>query len=309
MTVVFAFLASTVVGIGAALQQQAASDEDPHAVMDPRLVFRLLRRKTWLIGISVSMVGFGLQATAIATGRLVLVEPIMAGHVLFALLVSARRSGRGLGPRVWRGAAATLVGVTGFLVLASPQEADVVNQVMPWFVPLGVLAVLVVSGVTLAPRLLAERRGVALALLAGLSFGMADALLKVFTDVGGDHGLAGVFGHWGIWAWFVVSPTAFLLQQCAFHATQLGAALPGTATLAPVTAAVLGATMFGEQIRGGWFVPGEVVFAVVMLAGVLLLSSSPLIDINDPTSAPGPHPDPGPSRHPDPHPDVAPAVP
>jgi drug/metabolite transporter (DMT)-like permease len=294
MTVVLAFLASTVVGIGAALQQQAASDEDPHAVMDPRLVFRLLRRKTWLLGISVSMVGFGLQATAIATGRLVLVEPIMAGHVLFALLVSARRSGRRLGPREWRGAAATLVGVTGFLVLASPQEADEVHEVVPWLVPIGILAVLVVAGVGLAPRLVAERRGVVLSLLAGLSFGTADGLLKVFTGVGGDHGVAGVFGHWGIWAWLVVSPTAFLLQQSAFHATHLGAALPGTATLAPVTAAVLGATMFGEQIRGGWWVPGEVVFAVVMLTGVFLLSSSPLIDLNEPSSEADP--------------DVAPAV-
>lgn len=278
MIVVLALAASIVIGIGAALQQRAATEEDPHAVMDPRLVLRLLRRRTWLKGISVSMVGFALQATAIASGRLVLVEPIMAGHVLVALLVAARHAGLRLGAREWRGAAAALVGVGGFLVIAAPKEGVDTSPVVPWAVPLGVLAVAVVLGVGVARRLPPNRRGLALAMLAGLSFGTADGLLKLFTDVGGADGISGVFGHWGIWAWFVVSPTAFLLQQSAFHASNLASALPGTATLAPTTAAVLGAAMFGEQIRVGWAIPAEVAFGVLMIVGVVLLSSSPLLE-------------------------------
>ena len=55
--------------------------------------------------------------------------------------------------------------------------------------------------------------------------------------------------------------------------------MPATSTLSPITAAFLGALMFDEQIRGGWAIPLEVVFAVVLVVGVVLLASSPLIDV------------------------------
>ena len=47
--------------------------------------------------------------------------------------------------------------------------------------------------------------------------------------------------------------------------------------------------MFHEQIRGGWALPGEAVFAVVMLTGVILLASSPLIEVE---ADPDPDPEP-----------------
>src|SRR5262245_24690118 len=74
--IVFALISACFAGTGVALQQNASSQEEPHAVMDPRLVFRLLRRKRWLAGMVIATSGFAFQATAISTGRLVLVEPI-----------------------------------------------------------------------------------------------------------------------------------------------------------------------------------------------------------------------------------------
>jgi hypothetical protein len=133
--------------------------------------------------------------------------------------------------------------------------------------------------VLLVRRLDAQHRGLTLAVLAGLAFGTSDALIKLFTDVGDVDGLGGVLGHWGLYGWMVVSTTAFLLQQSAFHVTHLGAAMPATSTLAPTTAAVLGATMFDEQVRGGWAIPIELLLAAVMLYGVVLLASSPLIEV------------------------------
>jgi drug/metabolite transporter (DMT)-like permease len=278
MPAVFALIASVFIGSGIALQHRQASAEDPHAVMDPRLVLRLLRRKTWLLGMAVSTAGFAFQATAIATGRLVVVAPISSMNVLVALLLSARHAGRRLGPREWRGAGAAVVGVAGFLVVAAPKEAVDPSELVPWAVPLGILAAVVVPGVLLARTRPPAVRGVMLAAMAGLSFGCSDALIKVFTEVGGDHGLGGVLGHWGIYTWMVVSPMAFLLQQSAFHATHLGAAMPATSTLSPTTASVLGALMFGDRLRGGPAIPLELALFGLMLLGVFLLSSSPLIE-------------------------------
>src|SRR5438445_480859 len=110
------------------------------------------------------------------------------------------------------------------------------------------------------PRLIArtltrDRRGVTFAILAGLSFGTADALIKAMSTTADDFGAAHLLSHWSLYTWMVVSPLAFLLQQSAYHSTHLGAAMPATSTFGPTTATILGAAMFGEQVRGGWAVP------------------------------------------------------
>jgi hypothetical protein len=45
-----------------------------------------------------------------------------------------------------------------------------------------------------------------------------------------------------------------------------------------------GVLAFHEQVRPGWFVPGEVACAAVIVAGVITLARSPLLTADD---APG----------------------
>jgi hypothetical protein len=93
-------------------------------------------------------------------------------------------------------------------------------------------------------------------------------------DLGAGH----LLSHWSPYAWLVVSPVAFLLQQSAYHSTHLGAAMPATSTLGPTTATILGATMLGEQLRGGWAVPVELAFFALLLVGVAGLASSKTLE-------------------------------
>jgi drug/metabolite transporter (DMT)-like permease len=275
--ILLAAIGATCGGTGAAFQHKAAGQEDEHAAMDPRLMFRLLRRRTWLLGLAISTSGFAFTASAIGRGRLVQVEPVLTLHVLVALLVSARLAGRRLGGPEWRGAVLTMVGVAGFVIAANPQEGERVEEVVPWAVPIAVLAAALLLGRMLAPRLVPERRAVLLGALAGVSFGTADAIIKVISDVIDVHGVGHLPTHWGLYAWLVVSPTAFLMQQSAFHVGHMGAGLPAQSSVQPCTAAFLGAVMFGEELRAGWAIPFELVFAVAMLVGVVALSRSPLI--------------------------------
>ena len=228
---------------------------------------------------AASTTGFAFQATAIATGRLVVVAPLNSMNVLVALFLSARHAGRPLGPREWSGGAAAVVGVAGFLIVAAPKEGVDVSPVVP------------VGRADRGPDRSRRPRGAGRpAPCAARAVGSSSRRwpacrsarptrsIKVFTEVGSDHGFGGVVSHWGIYTWFVVSPCAFLLQQSAFHSSHLGAAMPATSTLAPTTASILGALMFGETLRGGWAVPVELALFGLMLFGVFLLSSSPLID-------------------------------
>src|SRR5205823_7282216 len=100
----------------------------------------------------------------------------------------------------------------------------------------------------------------------------------VMSNTARDHGVPHLAGHWSLYAWSIVSLTAVLLQQSAYHTTHLGAAMPATSTFGPTTATVLGAVMLGEQLRGGWAVPVEVVFFGLLLVGVARLAASPVLD-------------------------------
>lgn len=272
---ILAGIAAVLAGTAVALQQHASAHEDPHAVMDPRLVLRLLRRKRWLVGMGIGLVGFAFQAAAIGTGHLVLVEPILVAHVLIGLLVSARLWGRRLGRTEWIGIAATVAGVAGFLATASPTASDDLEPKISWAVPLVVLVVAIAVGRVVTNQLDSVRRAVTLGVLTGLGFGTCDALIKVMSDVGTS---GGVLTHWSPYAWMTLSTTTFLLQQSAYHSGHLGAALPAIASVQPVVAVVLGVLMLGEQVRGGWAIPVELAFAAVVLAGVVLLARSPLHD-------------------------------
>jgi len=278
ITVVLALVGAVLIGTGSARQHAVVVAEDPHAPMDPRLIVHLARRKAWLLGILTTFGGFICIASAIATGRLVVVEPLAATQVLFALLYAARVARRPLSRREWSAMALAVTGLAGFLIVASPKEQLHASPAVPWAVPLGALAIVIVVGVSVARTLTPDRRGVVFAVLAGLGFGTADALIKLMSTTADELGAPHLFAHWSLYAWIVVSPLAFLLQQSAYHSTHLGAAMPATTTLAPTTATILGAAMFGEQLRGGWATPVELVFFALLLVGVARLAMSKTLE-------------------------------
>lgn len=222
--------------------------------------------------------GFICLATAIATGRLVVVEPLASTNVLFALLYAAHVTRQPLRRREWTAMGLTVVGLAGFLVVANPKEQPDPTPLVPWAVPLGALALVMIVGVVVGRGLTPDRRGIVFAVLAGLGFGVADALIKAMSTTAEEFGAGHLVSHWSFYAWLVVSPLAFLLQQSAYHSTHLAAAMPATSTLGPTTATILGATMFGEQLRGGWAIPVELAFFAVLLVGVAGLAMSKTLE-------------------------------
>jgi drug/metabolite transporter (DMT)-like permease len=275
---VLALVGALLIGAGLARQHAVARTVDAHAAMDPRLLLRLARKRSWLVGAGVANVGFLCVAAGISTGRLAIVEPVAATQVLFALVFAARASGRRLQRPEFAAAACALLGLAGFLVVAAPRHRAHATAALPWAVPIGALLVLVAVGVIVSRTLQPTTRGVLLAALAGLTFGTADALIKVMSNTAGDHGVPHLLDHWSLYVWGVVSLTAVLLQQSAYHTTHLGAAMPATCTFGPTTATVLGALMLGERLRGGWALPVEMVFFGLLLVGVARLAASPVLD-------------------------------
>jgi drug/metabolite transporter (DMT)-like permease len=281
---VLALVGATLIGAGLARQHAVASTVDgEHAAMDPRLILRLLRRRAWLFGVLLANFGFVFIASGIATGRLTIVEPVAATQVLFALLFAARASGRRLRRSDWIAVSAALAGLAGFLIVAAPQEGADTSPAVPWSVPLAGLVVAVGAGVLLSRGMSRAHQGFVLALLAGMSFGTADALIKVMSNAAQDDSAARLLSHWSLYAWGSAGVIALLLHQCASHETHMHAALPATRTLAPTVATLLGAIMLGEQLRSEWWaVPLEIALFGLLLAGVARLAASPVMGDDEP---------------------------
>ncbi len=112
---------------------------------------------------------------------------------------------------------------------------------------------------------------------------MTAALTKTVVDVLGDHGVSGVVGAWETYALAIVSVAGLLLNQSAFQAGHLAASLPALTVTNPVLSSIIGVTLFGETLgaSGPLAITVTATAVVVMIAGTISLSRSPLVTGED----------------------------
>src|SRR5262249_15595258 len=140
----------------------------------------------------------------------------------------------------WIVVAAALLCVGGlcvFLLISRPTERA--TEVAPHNIgPLTVvLALLVVVALMVASRFTGETRVLALALAAGVFYGVTAGLLKVIAVEIRIGGIGEPFLHWALYAACVTGPPGFLLSQNALqHGRLASLALAVITTVDPLVA-------------------------------------------------------------------------
>src|ERR687888_788454 len=89
MDVALALAAALLFALGTVLQQRVASTASDEEASSAGFLLRLARRPQWLAGIATDGGGFVCQAGALAAGRLVVVQPVLATTLVFALPIGA----------------------------------------------------------------------------------------------------------------------------------------------------------------------------------------------------------------------------
>src|ERR1700758_4111541 len=82
--------ASTLYSVGIALQAMDARQAPPGEHLRLALARRLVRRRRWLLGTGMSIVGWPLQVVALLLAPLVLVQPALAAGLLVLMLLAQR---------------------------------------------------------------------------------------------------------------------------------------------------------------------------------------------------------------------------
>lgn len=277
MVIATALVAALLFGVASVLQHRSAARESHEHTMRVSLLARLVVQPAWVAGILADIVAYILQFVALGHGSLVLVQPLLVSGILFALPVSAAIHRQRLRAVDWAGALATVAGLALFLVSADPGPGTPQASVGAWAVVLSVTLLPAVVLVAMAGRGPGTRRAVMLAAATGLAYGLTAALTKSTANLLAQ-GIVPLVTHWQTYALIVVGGAGLLTAQSAFQAGPLRASLPILTVLDPVVSIMIGALAFGEGVALDGVRPAlEVVGLAVLLLGVALLASSPLV--------------------------------
>jgi drug/metabolite transporter (DMT)-like permease len=269
----FALVSALLYAAASVLQHRAAVAQAHEHSMRLGLLARLVTNPLWLAGIAADGLAFVFQFVALGHGSLILVQPLLVSGLLFALPLGAWLARAPLTAGDWVGAAAVVVGLSIFLIVASPDRGHAQVSDRAWLV-------LAVVGVALIGALVrgarggpGRRRAALLAAAGGVVYGLTAALTKSVAhllDLGITHVLS-----WQLVALVIAGSLGMLLAQSAFQAGPLDASLPMLTVTDPIVSIAIGAFAFGEGIEISRIASVlEVVGLVLMVLGVFALGRS-----------------------------------
>jgi drug/metabolite transporter (DMT)-like permease len=272
MAIPLALVAALLFSLGTVLQQQVAATASEEEARGAGFLLRLARQPRWLAGIVADGLGFVAQAAALGLGRIVVVQPLLATSVVFALPLGARFEHKQVSRPEILGALAVTAGLGAFLVLADPGGGVDNASATAWVVSFALAAVLC-SALTLGARGRAPvHRAALLGTAAGILFALSAALTKATVEQL-DDGVLAVFEHWQLYALVAVGYVSMTLSQASLQAGALAAAVATQMALDPVASLFLGTLAFDETIHDdtGALLAALVAFAV-MVGGIAFLA-------------------------------------
>jgi drug/metabolite transporter (DMT)-like permease len=227
------------------------------------------------------ILGFVFQLTALRFGDLALVQPVLAGELLFVFGYLAVAGSRRVTPRDWLAAAAMAAGIGVFLRVASPSGGRPHASGSWWLLAglatLGVVVLALAVGFGPGSHPGTSRRAAVLGCATGIAWGFMAAVIKQLSSHLAD-GPGALFSAWSLYVLLAAGAATMLLASHALAAGPLAASQPGLTILDPLAASLLGVFLFGEHIRTGVLdLAAEALALAVVIAGAAALSRSALV--------------------------------
>jgi drug/metabolite transporter (DMT)-like permease len=258
----FGLLAAFAFAASASLQQHAAHEEPPPKNVDAdadgrltrrtaifgalwQLIRRLIRSPLWLVGWVTNLLGFAIQAVALQFGSIALVQPLLVTQLLFALPLASAWHHRWPVLRDWFSAMVIVAGLVVFLAVrdVSPlaDKPDRVKLILGCFAAAGavVVLVLVAAGMPIAVR------ATIIAVAAGVCFAVSAAMIKLTSDDLIHRGVVATARDWPGYTLAASTVAGLLLEQGAFAAGSLPAAVAAMSVTNPIVSYLLGVFAFG----------------------------------------------------------------
>jgi drug/metabolite transporter (DMT)-like permease len=281
LAAVVALISALCFALAAVGQHSVASATPSGGSSGLRLYLSLLRSPMWLASTFGDLFGFALQAVALSLGAVSLVQPLLVTGLLLAIPISAVVDHRKIAGAEIGGALLCCVGLGAFLIAAQPGDGSEKltghDGLLLAVTVLPVVAVLLV----VALRFKGLARAVALALGAGVLFGVTSPLISVIV-----HDIYHPFG-WPLIAAAACGVGGFLLQQSAYQSGSLPAPLAVLTIAEPFVAVSLGVALLHEDLDADALSMGVIAASIIaVIAGVVIVARhAPDAQANAPGSA------------------------
>ncbi len=277
IAVLFAALAAFTNALTSVLQRMGVETAPESSALKASLIGHAVRQKIWLIGFGFSLIQFGFVATALKHGELSTVQPVLTTELLFLLLILGVWFRYHLGAREWLGGLTVVAGLGAFFLAARPHGGQEIPSTSQWVVATAAIAGAIFLGVLGGLRGPRWWRAASLGAATAVAASYTSALTKAITSYL-DHGWSAVFSHFEPYMLAVVGFGTIFLLQSALHAGPITASRTTLVTMNPLVSIVLGITLFGDILRGGaLWITLEVLALSVLVAGVVILTRSPLV--------------------------------
>ncbi|MFE9724093.1 DMT family transporter [Streptomyces sp. NPDC005794] len=276
ISVLFAVLTALSNGTASVLQRRAAIEVPASEAMRLSLFAHLLRQKVWLAGIGLVIVAAVCQAVALATGPIAVVQPIFVIELPAALVLAGFVMRAGVPRQVWSGVAAVTLGLALGMAAAAPVGGSEHVQGAAWIPALVVTGVFEAALIAAALGTAGNARAALLGLAAACGYALTAALMKDAMARLDSDGVAGLLTAWQLYATAVAGVGALFLLQNALQAGSLVAVQPMLTLGDALISIAYGVTLFGEELRTGWWLLPQLTGVALIAVGCVVLARSPL---------------------------------
>jgi drug/metabolite transporter (DMT)-like permease len=276
--------ASTLYSLGIAVQALDARETDVDHGLRVKLIGDLLRRRRWVAGTGMTVLGWPLQLLALSFAPLVIVQPALAAGLIVLLLVAQRMLAEAAGPREVLAVGAIVAGVAGMAILAPGRSTHHPSH-------LALAVALVVLGLACCLpyllRMIGRPRPVVTMLGAGFCFAWSGLVTKLVSDA-----LAG--RHWGTalaWALAtgVASGIGLLSEMSALQVRPAIQVAPVVFVVQTVVPVALAAVLLDEGFFATAYSGVPLLACLgVLLAGATVLARSRLLLVLTAAEKPAP---------------------
>jgi hypothetical protein len=259
------------------LQRMGVEDAPASDTLRFRLIAHAVKHRVWIAGLGLMVVSFCMQAAALHMGRLSEVQPILTIELLFLVVILGTWFQYTLCWKEWLGSLAAASGLAGFLLFAAPGRGHGHPNTAAWAEVGAVCAVVVAGGIVLAQRGPRWRRAAMFGGAGAVSYAFAAACTKQVSSYA-TRDFVSIFWHWQTYGLAVSGALAVFLAQNAYHAGPIAASQSTLVLIDPLASILIGIVLFDDNLRtsGAWG-PLEALSLLVLFAGGMLLSTSPLI--------------------------------
>jgi hypothetical protein len=278
-----ALLAALASAIGNVVRQKSAHEVTDKKVGQVALFRMSVRDRLWQLGAVMAIANYVLQAAALSMGSVMLVTGLQVTALLFALPMYARMMHQRVSRWEWVWAAVLAGALAVVVTVGNPTAGHWRASVGTWTMValtlgpallLCMLGARIWAGRAIAALLLAVVAGAELALFAVLAKGVVDVL-------GRDPGA--VFRTPELYACILAALAGMIVQQSAYRAGSLTAAMPAMTVAKPVVGSLLGVVVLGETLQAG-----EDTFFVLLVAAVVMVIATAALARGEAASVQGP---------------------